>query len=356
MTEIDYRITLNDSYVVKCIAICAMLWHHLFLDHQELGAASFRLALVGKICVALFIFISGYGMSTKFPQIIKDNLKQTKITSVIKFIARRLVKFYFNYWLVFILVLPLGIILFNRQLSNAYGTNADIWFYLCRDFFGFGSLESYNVTWWFNRLIIVLWLFFPMLYWSMNSKFVSIPMLVLLYLNPSGILKPLNSLAPGLSTYMVVFATGIFMAIHIKRINVFFSRINPYVVCGSLLAITFTLLYMRNIRVTPYFIGKSIDPFASIFITLTVACLRNLTNHTLIKPMAFIGQHSMNMYLTHTFVFCYFFSDFIYSAKHPLLIFLLLFSISLFLSIVIEFFKRKTCFYKLLDKTIDLLK
>lgn len=354
MRKIDYTIKLNDSAIIKCIAICAMLWHHLFLNHQEFGVISFRLAMVGKICVALFVFISGYGMAIKFSQIMKNSSLKERTVSTVKFLARRLLKFYFNYWVVFIVALSLGVFVFNRPLSVAYGSEANTWFRLCRDFFGFGSLESYNVTWWFNRLIIALWLIFPVLYWSMNSKYVSVLMLVLLYFNPDGILRSLNIVASGLSTYMVVFAVGIFIAIHIERINSLLNRVNPYVVCASLFLITFVLLYMRNIRVTPYFIGTSVDPFAVLFVSLTVVSLCRLTTSSL-WPMAFVGRHSMNVYLIHTFIFSYFFPDFIYGFKCPLLIFAVLLLVSLFVSIAIEFVKEKMGFYRMLNRMVNVL-
>lgn len=38
-SRIDYRISLNETSIIKGLAICAMLWHHLFLEGREPGAA-----------------------------------------------------------------------------------------------------------------------------------------------------------------------------------------------------------------------------------------------------------------------------------------------------------------------------
>ena len=65
---IDYRILPAETQIVKAIAIMAMLVHHLFLEHPEYGDAIYRLAIAGKACVALFVFLSGYGMATTFPK------------------------------------------------------------------------------------------------------------------------------------------------------------------------------------------------------------------------------------------------------------------------------------------------
>ena len=71
--------------------------------------------------------------------------------------------------------------------------------------------------------------------------------------------------------------------------------------------------------------------------------------------MQYVGKHSMNMYLTHTFIFAYFFPDFIYGFKHPALIFLALFTTSLLLSICIEFVKRRIGFYWLQGKVVGII-
>ena len=55
-----------------------------------------------------------------------------------------------------------------------------------------------------------------------------------------------------------------------------------------------------------------------------------------------MGKHSMVMWLTHSF-FCYhLFHDFIYSFKYPLLIYVVLLSISYLTSFPIMFLAKKT--------------
>ena len=60
------------------------------------------------------------------------------------------------------------------------------------------------------------------------------------------------------------------------------------------------------------------------------------------KGLSFIGKHSMNMFLTHTFVrhINSNFHDFSYSPRYPLLILLLLLADTLLLSIIIEELKK----------------
>ena len=87
------------------------------------------------------------------------------------------------------------------------------------------------------------------------------------------------------------------------------------------------------------------DPFIAVFLSLAVVGLSRLFNWNM-SGLAFVGKHSMNMYLIHTFIFGYFFHDFIYSFKYPILIFIVLLIVSLLLSIAIEFLKGKFGFYQ----------
>ena len=343
--NIDYRITLNETNVVKGIAICAMLWHHLFYEHPEYGTGVFHLALICKLCVALFLFLSGYGMTVNYQKKETEDMLKAKTIDLIKFQARRFTKFYLSYWMIFAITVSLGVFAFGRPLSAAYGGEGCIWTNLIIDWFGFQAFGSYNITWWFNRLILVLWLLFPFLYWFMKSRTVCVWMLILLYFDPGGILYPLHKLAPGFIFYAIAYTLGIFLAINIEKINQLLNQVHPNVVVSASIGITIVLLYLRNIYMIPHFYEQNVDPFIAIFISLSVVCICRLTRRNL-SPLVFIGKHSMNMYLLHTFVFGYFFSDFIYGFKYPVLIFMALFLISLFLSVALEFMKRKIGFYK----------
>lgn len=120
-----------------------------------------------------------------------------------------------------------------------------------RDILGFQFFNSYNVTWWFNGLILTLWVFFPILYWVIKSKFVCIWVLALLFMNPVGVLNYLN---PSISSiYMTIFALGICMETHTNEINKLLNHVNPKIVVIVLAMVTILFLYMRNHYVFPVF-------------------------------------------------------------------------------------------------------
>jgi len=165
----------------------------------------------------------------------------SSLANTVKFLFRRFLKFYLNYWVVFITSILLGV--FGRTLRNAYGTESNLLVSFLRDILGFQFFNSYNVTWWFNGLILTLCVFFPILYWAIKSKFVCIWALALLFMNLVGVLNYLN---PSISSiYMTIFALGICKATH-NEINKLLNHVNLKVVVVLLFMATILFLYMRN--------------------------------------------------------------------------------------------------------------
>lgn len=65
-----FSLSLHDTSILKGIAICAMLWHHLFYENPEYGLFVWHLALLGKVCVAIFLLLSGYGLTIQMNRIL----------------------------------------------------------------------------------------------------------------------------------------------------------------------------------------------------------------------------------------------------------------------------------------------
>ena len=70
-------------------------------------------------------------------------------------------------------------------------------------------------------------------------------------------------------------------------------------------------------------------------------CKRYVVRIPVIQQLlCFFGKHSLNIFLIHTFIRFNFFTDFIYSFRYFWLITLVLFGISLGISIVLEWIKK----------------
>lgn len=69
----------------------------------------------------------------------------------------------------------------------------------------------------------------------------------------------------------------------------------------------------------------------------------------LTAALSFVGRHSANVFLFHTFIYFYYFPELIYWSRNPLLIYLTLLSVCLVISIGIERLKRLVGLPRLVD-------
>lgn len=178
-----------------------MLFHHLFYNptpsdlfrdyHIQVGFHDFSIfnqtGIYAKLCVASFVFASGYGLETTF---------LNKQMNALSFYKLRFSKLYINYWFIWLLFVPTSIFVFGRTIPDAYGNHVIIKMVL--DFFGLLNLTgglSYNPTWWFYSCIIVLYLLFPILHKVICSKwlFVLATAFVITRLSGLSIVSPISS-------------------------------------------------------------------------------------------------------------------------------------------------------------------
>ena len=79
---------------------------------------------------------------------------------------------------------------------------------------------------------------------------------------------------------------------------------------------------------------------------ICVALVQLYRTTSLYKPikqtLVFLGKHSMNIFLFHTFIFYFWFKEFIYASRNPIIIFVLLLSICLIISMGLEWIKKYT--------------
>lgn len=348
---VDFRISLAETNTIKGFAICAMLFHHLFFETEAYGLFTQHVALICKVCVSMFLFLSGYGLSIQYAKINTGVSFKSKISSTIKFLLRRLYKFYINYWIIFAIIVPLGVFVLGKSLSATYGTEINIWQNLIKDFFGFQGIDSYITTWWFNALILSLYFLFPIIYWMMGKMTIAIGTIVLLLLWPRDyivgnffyFLELWNS---NLVIYSLVFSFGIFTARYANLINTTLNKIRIQAILILSILITIALCFARQIQVEYYADTITIDAFLTVFFVLSVISFLRLTKLQ-IPPLVLLGKHSMNIYLIHTFLLAFFFPSIIFDFNLPPLIFIVLLGESLTISILLELAKKKIGFYKL---------
>jgi peptidoglycan/LPS O-acetylase OafA/YrhL len=343
-TQINYTLSLSDTLIIKGVAICFMLWHHLFYEYSEYGEWVQNIAHLGKVCVAMFLFVSAYGLTIQYSKIDSKKYQVPSFINTLKFQGKRLLKLYINYWFVFVLFVPMGVFLYHRSLQIPYGEQVSYLKSIIVDLFGMQGNQSYNITWWFYQLIIILYLIFPLLFIAI--KRMNFIILIFCFL----ILGYHRYTIPIVHNWLFPFLLGISCALNRETISTFLNRANWKIlfICNLFLLLLVAFLRLEDWR----FGGIGMDGFFTItlivFIVITVRKVKKI-----IPVVEFLGKHSMNIFLIHTFIFAYFYSGFIYSFKYPILIFIVLISWSLCISILIEYTKKTIGVYRIEKKIID---
>ena len=279
------------SFMLKGLGILLMLFHHLFYSpsstslfwdyHINIRTHDFglvnQLGICAKLCVAIFVFSSGYGLESTF---------LNKEIKVISFYIHRFKKLYLNYWFIWLLFVPVGIFVFGRTPADAYGNHAIIKMIL--DFFGLLNLTGsygYNPTWWFYSCIILLYLFFPLLHKCLFSKWLLLLSLGLIVSH----LARLPILTP-ISNYLLPFLAGMWVA---RIPTSAFDRLKVFDTI-----ITFVLLFVIRNCSGMYCIVDTL-----LCMTIAVFVYKVKFSNRLETIFVQLGKHSQNIFLFHTFIF-----------------------------------------------------
>lgn len=201
------KLTISDTNALKGLALLLLLFHHLFYknpgiyDDIHLIGNYNLVQTIGKIahlCVAMFVFLSGYGLTMKYLSL--ESLQKKD------FYISRFTKLMFNYWFIWLLFMPISIFLLGPTFEEKYGSYALI--KLILDFFGIINVVGwygYNATWWFYSCIIVLYAIYPLLFnWEKQGKMTLMMVVsIILFLIPFDIFL-------GARKYLSTFIVGIY--------------------------------------------------------------------------------------------------------------------------------------------------
>ena len=322
--------------IFKGIATLMLLFHHLFYkierfedcfvwNEKWMSFLNFN-ALTCKVCVALFLFLSGYGL-------VKSANSSNKAVTL-KFSVLHIVKILLALWLIYIIFVPLGYA-FDRTFVDIYGTGISSIKYLLTDLTGtsflFGYYPKANATWWFFGEIIRLYLLFPLFYGGLK--------------NNSGLTFIVGFLLGwcyGL-VWVIPFVLGMIFAEKDFISLIMAQKGYKKFFCVAVNAIFFVIFVLAR---TKY--GLLCDGFIAIGIIGCLAPLIN-TNKIIGKSLSFIGIHSANIFMFHTFIYSKYMYNFIYGMKYPILIFIVLTLICLIISMLIEQIKKLIRYNKILS-------
>lgn len=320
-------LSINDTNVLKGIALLLLLCHHCFYPGEPYDDIILfghpvvqNIGEFSKLCVAIFVFLSGYGLTIQ-------TMAKGGIGNVLAFYRRRYVKLMINYWLIWLIFVPIGVFFFHRTFPLVYGEH-----YIFRAFWDFLGLYlvvfgqyGYNATWWFYSCIIVLYLFYPLIWRLRDFWFVLIPFAYVFPVITQFVPFIDHSLC---QEYFLSFVCGMSLAYLDPKIK--------DVKLGGAILLTLVFFFVCIYRF--YAIQPSRWDAAVVILGITLYCTIQIPTR-LLKGLSFFGKHSFNIFLFHSFILGYYLHDYIYWSRSPLLIFLTLLVVCTPISMLIEWIK-----------------
>lgn len=318
-----FSLDKRNSNIAKGLASLFLIYHHLFYSDSTLelydaltGFTINGIPLVqafgksAKVCVAVFVFLSGYGLTKK----IQSSRSFSGIgRRSLMFSLGYIRKFLIQYWFVFITAGLIGNIFHWRVYSKIYNNLLEAGI----DFLGLARMfgtPTYNDTWWYVSIQFCFYLLFPFVIQGMKKAPYSI--LVLSFILP--FVNYHNVFVDGsLRYYLFPFVCGCFFAY--KK---YFDTLTAGPDQRIASVLFFITAFFIRAKTGIYFDGI----FAIAAIMLCMYCLSYIPGLAL--ALEHLGIISGFIFLTHTFML-YFFYGFIYSSRNSVLIYIVMAALSI---------------------------
>lgn len=333
-------ITKRDSKMLKGVAILSMLMLHLFCRKENLpytpllwvGNTSliYYFGLFGDICVAIYCFVSGYAHYMQS--------SETELQCRWKHLLRFLIQF----WTVAAVFSLIGIFSGNPVIPGSIKE------------FLLNCLtikNSYNGAWWYANTYILLVALQPL-----SCRFVRrcqvwavLPFAFIFYTVGYGIRfwgwgNCNSALLSWIITHIGLLGTSylpyiIGMLFCKKRIITFLrQKIIAFGVKSSYIHM-FVIVAFVGMIVAHGIVPSLFVAFITATATIILLCICRIPER-LINLLCYFGEHSTNVWLIHMFFYTVLFDGFVFYAKYPIAIFLLLIALSLASSYVIKWLSR----------------
>ena len=336
----------KDTKFIKGIAIILMFYHHLFTSygeylegvtyHYTLGIAgvpmAYFLGTFGKICVALFVFLSGYGTYISLKN--SENMSKT--------LGQKILRLYKVHWRVLIVFIPICLICGTNNVEN-WDIPKTVKNFLALDI----SVCS-SVT--FLTPFLILMVITPMILFfsdKIHNVFTSCVVVVISQIVGLFVLPHLSDTILGstindsvlyrlLSTPLFLllpqYLSGLVCAKYnlISKVKTKFQN-NPIAAIGAAVVVFYIATFRQYYNIEYDFI------YAPLFTMAMVVLFENKVGRVIRKPFEKIGEHSTIMWMCHTYYWRTLIQRIVFAPYYSLLICLLLIAITYTTSIVITF-------------------
>ena len=325
--------TKSDTRQLKGLAILMMLWLHLFSNEETVQQLDYwlmyvngqplvySLTRIASACVPIYIFLGGYGLAATWKA---DSRLQG---------GRRALALMANFWLVFLVFVPLGCYVNPERYPGDGLTlllNATAVSY------------SYNGAWWFLLPYVLTTLSAAYIIrhsmegskrqnaaWACGLGVLYIAVYLLTTLITITDVWPFPGVLTLLNFLSILFLFGMgVLAVKYGWIRRLTSRLAcrpQWEIAGWLLL----LCLLKMLAGASSLLGV---PFILLFIPLLLVLRWPQWLH---GTLAFLGRHSTNIWLIHYFYY-YIWGNQIYALRYPIVIFLCLVVASLACSMVLR--------------------
>lgn len=357
--------TTADTGKIKGWAIILMFIHHCFLspDRYEGQTVIFdpfpepffnHAALSMKICVALFVFISAYGITISYKK--KSNgLKGMSSQIVQRSVYRRGVKLWMNFFFIFVLAQLWSLIVIRGgRYTFVYGGGFKGVLHFVVDMLGLAELfgtPSFLATFWYISLAWMIIFMIPLLIFVYNKAGGAVLIAICIAVCAMFPVTPEHTFAY-FPRYIVVIGAGIIAA----DIDLFTIMKNKRIVCKPVKFVVYVIAFFLLLYTRYLGVSQTVTAIADAAIAVVNCALfcEFVNRWPVIRNiLAFIGKYATDMFLIHNFIRVVWYYDFTYSFKYWWLILLVLLGISLGVSIVIEEVKKLTRFNKLTERIAE---
>ncbi len=324
--------TRKETNAAKGVAICLMFSNHLYAFPDRLIHGNSYIPLIpwvnaepylerfGHICVAMFLFLSGYGFFLGYAR---------SQASSIRYCLQKLQDFYVTYWLYFLIFVPIGMLLFKdiRMFhSHEIRYSPGIVNFL-ENFLGWSS--SYNSEWWFVRMFVILLAFLCPIYLKLiNQHLYAFCFLSLGLFATALFFKVDHTGSLGFLFWQMSFSIGLIFA----RLKLFSHPVIQYLDRVNVLWLFAGVSVSMALELR---IGARIDFLLAPFFIFIVVRLVEVCN---LSPLFIhLGVNSFPLWLIHSFFCYYYFQDIIFFPKYSPLVFVNLMVVSLLAIKAVEY-------------------
>lgn len=285
--------------------------------------------MYGKICVGGFAFLSAYGMTCK----LKQNKEQKGLVCL-----KRIISFESSCIFIYCIALIYKRFVIVESIRDLYRNDGGEFcpVYMGIDCLGLASMfktPKLNITWWYCSFAILL--------------IASIPAIYALY-SKAGIYLVGLSLFLSASPLVTVVVLGVAFAEEewFDEIDKWVNKglVNRWIAilcCVFLTVLSYWIYYStKEINNVQFWTAPIIACFVMVFFQKIPI---------LSAGLKILGKYSAYIFLSHTFIYYYFYEEFIYSFKRVWCIYLVMVILSFLLAVLIDFMRKISGYNRLIE-------